>query len=184
MVKGNNNDPGLCTAHSSFKCGHNIFTYTIAFLVVLLSVYVVEYTYLTSLYLVDEVYEVGIPREITIEEKITLRTVAAENSAAIKNFVETYSICQSVYEIQVLFPLGKDAPIPTSPPKFVYTKTHSKVHVDYIQEHRGDMYHMMLYHNKRVDTDGKRISLVMLYLVRCGSFAVLFHNCSRHDAGC
>jgi len=149
------------TTWASFKFPRNIRCYVIAFVVVLISALVVEYGYLTSLYLVDEVYEVNIPKEITIKDKITIRTVAAENSAALKNFVETYSICQSVYEIQILVPAGKNSVEAENLPGFIYAKTHAKVHVSHINdEHNDDLYHMMLYHDKRIDTDGKILTML------------------------
>ena len=140
---------------SSFKCSTRIWCYVIAFFVVLISACIAEYGYLTSLYLVDEVYEVKIPKEIGIHEKITLRTVAAENSAALKKFVEHYSICQNVYEIQVVWPTEHSSSLHPSAPRFVYTKTHSLVHVDPVPPGKGDIYHMMLYHQRKINTESK-----------------------------
>jgi hypothetical protein len=86
-----------------------------------LSVY---YMYLTSLYLVDEVYDGEGPRELELAEKLTIRVVAAQASTSLSEFVSKYSLCQCVEEVQILWTGAESPPSPTS---FVYAHTHSRV---------------------------------------------------------
>ncbi len=93
------------------------------------------YSYLDSLYIIDEVYNGDKLREYTIQEKTTIRVEPAITNGKydfelLNNFIGIYSICQSVHEIQILWP---SFTIP--PPKvtdFVYPKTHSLVSIDTI----------------------------------------------------
>ncbi len=93
------------------------------------------YSYLDSLYIIDEVYNGDKLREYTIQEKTTIRVEPAVQNGKydfelLNNFIGIYSICQNVHEIQILWP---SLTIP--PPKstdFVYPKTHSLVTVDII----------------------------------------------------
>jgi len=86
-----------------------------------LSVY---YMYLTSLYLVDEVYDGDGPRELELVEKLTIRVVASQASSSLSEFVSKYSLCQCVEEVQILWTGTEPPPSPTS---FVYAHTHSRV---------------------------------------------------------
>jgi hypothetical protein len=89
------------------------------------------YAFLASLYLVDEVYEANSLRELTLEEKFTIRVVAPRNNdGQLQNFVGKYSICQSVEEIQVVW--GHTAEPPPAATSFTYTKTHCPVVFDVI----------------------------------------------------
>ena len=89
------------------------------------------YAFLASLYLVDEVYEVNSLRELTLEEKFTIRVVAPRNDdIQLQKFVGRYSICQSVEEIQVVW--GHTAEPPPEATSFTYTKTHCPVVFDVV----------------------------------------------------
>ena len=95
--------------------------------VLLMSIF---YGYLTTLYLVDEVYDGNGPRELELAEKFTVRVLieGGDGGPALSRFVSTYSLCQSVEEVQVIW-LDKaegSAP-PPSPSDFVYAHTHSRV---------------------------------------------------------
>ena len=82
------------------------------------------YLYLDKLYLVDEVLEGTGPRELTLREKVTIRVVAPNKLEDLTKFVLEYSVCQPVYEIQIIW-LSKEAPPSNS--HFKYPHTHSKV---------------------------------------------------------
>lgn len=91
--------------------------------VLLLSLY---YGYLTSMYLVDEVYDGDGPRELELAEKFTIRVYfAGDAHKVLSRFVSTYSLCQGVEELQVIWNDKKNA-MP-SPSDFVYAHTHSRV---------------------------------------------------------
>ena len=83
------------------------------------------YYYLASLYLVDEVLDSSGPKELTIEEKFTIRVMAPKSKSAMGEFVAKYSICPAVEEIQIIWGhADKDPPDASS---YVYDKTHSTV---------------------------------------------------------
>ena len=93
------------------------------------------YSYLDSLYIIDEVYNGDKLREYTIQEKTTIRveptiTNGKYDFELLNNFIGIYSICQSVHEIQILWP-SLTIPAPKST-DFVYPKTHSSVSIDII----------------------------------------------------
>ena len=93
-----------------------------ALVVALLALY---YGYLTSMYMVDEVYDGDGPRELEVVEKFTIRVAAdGASSTALGKFVSKYSLCQHVEEVQILWVSAEPAPTPTS---FVYAHTHSRV---------------------------------------------------------
>lgn len=50
-----------------------LWYYIVAILALLFSALVAEYMYLNSLYLVDEVYDSRIPKEITMDDQTTIR---------------------------------------------------------------------------------------------------------------
>lgn len=82
------------------------------------------YLYLDKLYIIDEVFDVGGPRELTLVEKITIRVVAPQRLTDIQKFVLTYSVCPVVEEIQVVW--NQPLPYPKDS-SFKYAHTHSKV---------------------------------------------------------
>ena len=67
------NKYNLKTRSNGYWFDKTICYYAIGIIVVLLSAITFEYAYLTSLYLVDETYDVDIPKEWSIRDKITIR---------------------------------------------------------------------------------------------------------------
>lgn len=96
------------------------FSLIVVFLAILFS----YYFYLDGLYLVDEVLEGSGPRELSVKEKLTIRVIAPRKVEDLTAFVLEYSVCQPVYEIQVIW-LHEQAPPPDS--HFKYPHTHSKL---------------------------------------------------------
>lgn len=98
---------------------------TVALFTVIATLY---YGYLNNLYLIDEVYEGTSLRELDLVEKMTI-IVATHNFPAsvkqLKKFVESYSLCQTVHEIVIVWNGIKD-PFPDDS-YFKFSKTHSKV---------------------------------------------------------
>jgi len=88
---------------------------------------IIYYMYLNSLYLVDEVYDINGPREFILREKFTLRVKAphASHLNQLKMFVEHYTICRSIEEIQIEW----IDTINNMPSRniFTFAHTHSKV---------------------------------------------------------
>ena len=146
--------------NNNCKCSRKIICFIIAGIVLIISACVVEYGYLTSLYLVDEYYEVKIPREITIKEKTTIRVVSTNSKASIIGFVSHYSICQCVHEIQILLPSSNSLEASKLKKQFIFTKTHSKVSVDSLTSSNIDKYFLMLYHDRKIETESMNIYIV------------------------
>jgi len=116
------------------------------------------WSYLTSLYLVEDVYDSRGPHELEMRERFTLRllptkpaSVAATAAAvaaaastgttkaasasevdserqALATLVAAYAICPAVAEVQLLWPEAYGAA--PDPSLFPYSKTHCPVHVD------------------------------------------------------
>jgi hypothetical protein len=86
------------------------------------------YLYLDNLYLVDEVFDGDRLKELTMAEKFTLRVEAPKSMQELKQFVSTYALCQSVYEVQILW--ETDAPHPDAD-FYQFLHTHSRF--SYIQ---------------------------------------------------
>lgn len=126
--------------------------YILGILALFQSIFLMEYCYLTSLYLVDEIYEVDIPKEWSIDDKLTLRVVISDIEI-LKDFVSTYAICQCLHEIQVIIPVDKKTT--TDYHKLIkYSKTHSLVSiVEKELETQHDKYYMQLYHDVPIATD-------------------------------
>jgi len=82
------------------------------------------YCYLASLYLVDEVYDAKGPRELELAERFTIRVAAPKSGTSLANFIQEYSICPAVAEIQVLWNHVNPPPTKDS---FIYSKTHCPV---------------------------------------------------------
>ncbi len=121
------------------------------YVLILLSVFLWLYwAYLTSLYLIDEVYDSKGPKELTISERFTIRlTVSkASKNEYIKNnnnykklldTIQSYSICPSVAAIQLIWPYnnehsggsGNNGKVKLPPiDEIQYTKTHCPVTID------------------------------------------------------
>lgn len=88
------------------------------------------YAYLDNLYFVDPIYESDALREYSIEEKLTIRVIAPDNFSYLKKFIEKYSLCQAVHEIQVILPVSKRN---IKADNFVYAHTHSKMTMEYVE---------------------------------------------------
>lgn len=86
------------------------------------------YYYLHYLYAVDEVYDGDKLREWSIDEMLTIRVSETTEFQDIKKFVEKYSLCQCVHEIQVVW--RSAGPLPTIESNFTFAHTHSKVSFD------------------------------------------------------
>ena len=87
---------------------------------------VVEYCYLNQLYLLDDIYDISGPRELSIEEKFTIQTMANSNNLPmLKRFVEFHCLCESVHEIHILWTLSSDPPDPHA--FFIYSHAHAIV---------------------------------------------------------
>ena len=89
------------------------------------------YSYLTSLYLVDEVYDGKGPLELDLQERVTLRVKAPKSGTRLADFIRDYSICPVVAEIQVLWTHTNPPPAQDS---FVYSKTHCPVAFELVQD--------------------------------------------------
>jgi hypothetical protein len=86
------------------------------------------YIYLGHLYMVDEVFEGSRLREYTIDEKLTIRVPAPPNLSSLEIFVEKYSLCQAVQEINILWQSEKPPPDLNI---YHFAHTHSKVTYDW-----------------------------------------------------
>jgi len=82
------------------------------------------YCYLASLYLVDEVYDAKGPQELELAERFTIRVAAPKSGTSLASFIQEYSICPAVAEIQVLW---NHVNPPPSKDSFIYSKTHCPV---------------------------------------------------------
>jgi hypothetical protein len=91
----------------------------------------IYYLYLQSRYLVDEVYDILGPNELTIKDRFTLRVYSPVTVEGLSEFVIHYSICPSVYEIQILWHSNHHAP---SVESFPYSTAHSKVRYLFFSE--------------------------------------------------
>ena len=102
-----------------------VISLTFGLLTIIATLY---YGYLNSLYLIDEVYEGTSLRELDLVEKMTI-VVAAHTTTTtdklLKKFVESYSLCQAVHEIVIVWN-GHMDPFPDDS-YFKFSKTHSKV---------------------------------------------------------
>lgn len=100
----------------------------IRYLIVPLLAIFLYYNYLNNLYLVDEYLEVDYLTNLSIDDKFTIRVLAPNSFEHLKTFVERYSMCPNVHEIQILQkysdPLKK-----LSESSFTYKSSHSKVTV-------------------------------------------------------
>jgi hypothetical protein len=99
-----------------------------AIVLIALSVY---YKYLNSLYAVEEVYMGDKLRELTIDEMFTIRVQEPTDFSLLKRFVEKYSLCQHVYEIQIQWRSTNTPPVPPMDNHFTFAHTHSRVVFDH-----------------------------------------------------
>ena len=120
----------------------------------------IYYIYLDRLYLVDEVMESGGLRELTIQEKFTIRVEAKSSSMRLlKPFVEKYSLCESVQDISICW---NSDDLPPSLDQFSFAHTHSTVTFD-VQSNRSLRIQSGIYHKFPILTTGK--SLHKLHLL-------------------
>lgn len=105
-------------------------------LLILIFAALAEYTYLNALYLVDDIYDITGPKELSLHEKFTIRVVAVQHPQHLKVFVEKYSLCPTVNEIQLLWSFATPPPDPTT--YFTYSKTHSLVSFETYSPHHTD----------------------------------------------
>jgi hypothetical protein len=82
------------------------------------------YLYLDNLYIIDEVLDVGGPRELSLRERTTIRIISPLKFSDLNHFVLTYSVCPVVKEIQVVWSHSEPYPLGSS---FKFEHTHSKV---------------------------------------------------------
>ena len=74
--------------------------------------------------------------QLDLEEKMTIRVIAPRKLRALQDFVGKYSICPVVEEVQITWGHTKDAP-PTAD-SFTYSKTHSTVVFEQVNNDSGD----------------------------------------------
>jgi hypothetical protein len=98
--------------------------WSVIYIVTFILAAVLYYCYLASLYLVDEVYDAKGPQELELVERFTIRVAAPKSGTSLADFIQEYSICPAVAEIQVLWNHVNPAP---SKDSFVYRKTHCPV---------------------------------------------------------
>lgn len=94
------------------------------------------YEYLNQLYLLDEVLEGTMLRELQPQERFTIRTelTNARDFGSLQGFISHYAICPSVFEIEVLWSAKNGAPPLDPEDAFVFPKTHSKVTLTKVPE--------------------------------------------------
>jgi len=143
-----------------YYCTRRVVVVTSA-IALLVAIFCSYYLYLDSLYLIDEILEGDLLRELTMKEKLTIRVLAPYSGLNdLSQFVLFHSICPSVHEIQILWHREESPP---SDEYFKYTKTHSKVNF-----YRFNDMHLMdnMYGNVGVETESKSVqysSYVVLY---------------------
>lgn len=99
-------------------------------LLAIVAILVGYYTYLDRLYLFDEVLEGNALRELTLDEKFTIRVQHVSTLSSLKFFVSHYSLCKSVHEVAI----GWEAPVaPPTNDIFTFAHTHSKVTFKWIK---------------------------------------------------
>ena len=107
--------------------------YTISIIISLLLSFIIFYTYLNLLYMIDESYDISGPKEYNINEKITLRVKSSHNINQLKSFVQHYTLCRVIDEIQIEWTIQNNNKnninIPTNE-IFIFAHTHSKVNYD------------------------------------------------------
>jgi len=135
---------------SRYYCTRRVAAVT-SILMLLLAICCSYYLYLDRLYLVDEVLEGDLLRELTLREKLTIRVLTPYSGLNdLSQFVLFHAICPSVHEIQILWHL-EEAPPPDS--YFKYSKTHSKVNFyRFSDKHLMDN---MYGHAQAVETESK-----------------------------
>lgn len=106
------------------KCWNSVAWKYVAFMLLFAYILCAYYLYLDNLYIVDEVLDVGGPRERTISEQLTIRVIAPQSPKDLEHFVLTYSICPVVKDIQIVWNKATPHPLPTS---YKYEHTHSLV---------------------------------------------------------
>lgn len=104
-------------------CNSNVCKY-ISFAVFGLYCLGAYYLYLDNLYIVDEVLDVGGPREFTLSEQLSIRVIAPRKFKDLDTFILTYSVCPIVKDIQVIWNQPTPHPLASS---FKYQHTHSLV---------------------------------------------------------
>jgi len=131
------------------------FRYLLSFLILALAAY---YYYLNSLYLIDEVAQGDLLRELTLNEKTTILVKAdSKNEKTVKLFVEYYSLCKPVHEIVVIWD-HQQAPPPSVSSYFVFAHTHSKVkfHQVAVEPSSSSSYNQFIYDRQLVETESKK----------------------------
>lgn len=94
-------------------------------LVVILIAMLSYYAYLDALYIIDGPYDMRGPRELTTNEKVSLKVIATNNLVDLQRFVVHYSICPVVHQIIIIWSDLERKPPPDN--TFKYTTTHAKV---------------------------------------------------------
>eukprot|EP01041_Mallomonas_annulata_P003048 gene3048-5969_t len=116
--------------NTSMKCesGYrksNICKLSLIFCLLSVLPFIGFYTFLNSLYLIDEVYDITGPKEYSMDEKLIIRVNSSDNINQLKSFVQHYTLCKSVYEIQIEWADTKKS-MPSNE-MFTFAHTHSKV---------------------------------------------------------
>ena len=87
-------------------------------IIIIIALCISYYLYLNNLYIIDETFEVNNIKELSINEKTTIRVIISDNKNnnnnnnnnnnernILNNFILHYSICPIVNEIQILWNL-------------------------------------------------------------------------------
>lgn len=124
-------------------------------ILVLAAVLSVYYSYLTKLYLIDEHYHIDRLRQLSVDEKLTITTIAPNDFKDLNAFVLQYSICPYVYDIQILWQKSSSPPNPID---FKYTTTHSVVNFRVLNTSSHDTVFDSFFDASRISTSGKSIT--------------------------
>ena len=130
----------------------------------------IEYSYLNRLYLLDDIYDITGPRELSLDEKFTIKTIANhDNLQLLKTFVEFHCLCESVHEIHILWSLSSDPPDPQA--FFIYSHAHAIV---FFEKSENNNLHNLAFHPSRLNTSTEAV----LYLdvdtqIRCDDLAFM-----------
>jgi len=105
-------------------CTWKNLSYFLLFIAILIAM-VSYYAYLDALYIIDGLYDMRGPRELTTPEKLSLKVIANDNPADLQRFVLHYAVCPLVHQIIILWSDFERSP-PAGDP-FKYSTSHAKV---------------------------------------------------------
>lgn len=121
---------------------------------------VAYYFYLDGLYVSDIPFDIHGPRELSLQDKLTIKVLATPHVSDIQTFVLHYSICPVVDRTIVVWPNGSEQP---NDELFKYTTTHGKVEFD-TQSEKTPPEHF--YGSSKVHTRGEQSLCVLSGVLR------------------